>query len=120
MLQVRAYDASDNVGTSPSIVVNVAVQSDATPPRVAITYPADNALVPRNTRVTIAAEASDNVGVVAVDFLVNGNLICNSRAAPCTCARSVPARPRAGYMLEARAGDAAGNQESMSVHVTAN
>jgi Bacterial Ig domain len=43
---------------------------DTTPPTVAITSPADNAQVSDILNVT--ADASDNVGVAGVQFLVDG------------------------------------------------
>ena len=45
---------------------------DNTPPTVSIDSPANGSTVARKSNVTIAASASDNIGVARVEFLVNG------------------------------------------------
>ncbi len=52
---------------------------DTTPPQVAITSPAEGATLPANSRVTITATASDNVGVTRVELFWQ----FNGRALPC-------------------------------------
>ena len=88
-------------------------------PAVAITSPANSAIVARKSTVTIAATASDNVGVQRVEFLVNGALQCTDTAAPYSCSWRVPNPMNKTYQLQARAFDAAGNSASATVSVTA-
>ena len=88
-------------------------------PAVAITSPANSAIVARKSTVTIAATASDNVGVQRVEFLVNGVLQCTDTAAPYSCSWRVPNPMNKTYQLQARAFDAAGNSASATVSVTA-
>ena len=90
---------------------------DATPPTVSITNPANNAVVPRKSNVTITATANDNVGVTRVEFLVNGALQCTDTAAPYSCAWRTPAAPNKTFQLQARAFDQAGNSASATVSV---
>ena len=90
---------------------------DNTPPAVAITNPANNAVVPRKATVTITATASDNVGVTRVEFLVNGALQCTDTTAPYSCAWRTPAAPNKTFQLQARAFDQAGNSASATVTV---
>ena len=90
---------------------------DTTPPTVAITNPANNALDPRKATVTITATANDNVGVTRVDFLVNGSLQCTDTTAPYSCNWKVPAAPNKTFQLQARAFDQAGNTASATVSV---
>jgi hypothetical protein len=91
--------------------------ADNIAPTVSITNPADGALVPRKSTVTIAANASDNVGVTRVEFLVNGAVQCTDTSAPYSCNWRVPAAPNKTFQLQARAFDAAGNSGSASVQV---
>ena len=39
---------------------------------------------------SLAASASDNVGVVAVEFFVGDKLVCRDEAAPFSCAARLP------------------------------
>jgi hypothetical protein len=107
-----AATASNEAGTSPfsNEVTVVAPAVDTTPPTVSLTSPAHGATVPRRSTVTVSAEASDNLAVVRVEFLVNRRLHCTASAIPYTCAWEVPAPPRRIYTLQAIATDAANNQ----------
>src|SRR5207247_4605094 len=51
--------------------VQVQVFNDKTPPTVAITSPTAGAIVAGT--ITVSADASDNVGVVGVQFKLDGN-----------------------------------------------
>ena len=93
--------------------------ADTTAPTVAITNPANGAIVTRKSTVTITATASDNVGVTRVDFLVNGALQCSDTTAPYSCAWRVPGAANKTYQLQARAFDAASNSATATVQVTA-
>ena len=59
--------------------------------------------------MTLGATASDNVGVVKVEFYVNGSLQCSDVATPYTCGWRIPAASNQSYTLQAKAYDAAGN-----------
>jgi glucose/arabinose dehydrogenase len=87
-------------------------------PSVAITTPANGSTVVRKSTVTIAATASDNVGVTRVEFLVNGALQCTDTAAPYSCNWRVPNPMGKTYQLQARAFDAANNSATATVQVT--
>ena len=116
-LTAKAFDTSNNTATSAARNVTV---RDSVAPAVSITSPANNSTVARRTTVTIAATATDNVGVVRVEFYVNGALTCTDTAAPFTCAWSVPNSPNKVYQLQAKGFDAAGNVgTSATVSVTA-
>jgi len=91
---------------------------DTIPPTVAITNPADGAIVARRSTVTITATASDNVGVTRVEFLVNGALQCTDTTAPYSCNWIVP-NSRTTHQLQARAFDQAGNSATANIQVTA-
>jgi hypothetical protein len=96
----------------------VPTPADTTAPVVNITSPANNAQVSANTTLTLAATATDNVGVQKVDFYVNGVLKCSDTSASYTCSFKVPKKAGVTYMIQARSSDAAGNVGNMVVVVT--
>ncbi|MFB9360192.1 Ig-like domain-containing protein [Actinoplanes nipponensis] len=81
--------------------------TDATPPQVALTSPADGSRA-RGT-VTFTAVASDASGIDHVDFLVNGEQVCRTTTAPHKCAYDTTAHPDSVIAVTARATDTAGN-----------
>ncbi|HEV2827671.1 MAG TPA: PQQ-dependent sugar dehydrogenase [Pyrinomonadaceae bacterium] len=91
---------------------------DTTAPTVSIVSPLNGSTVVRKSNVTIAASASDNVGVARVEFLVNGVLQCSDVIAPYSCNWRVPSPPNKPYQIQARAFDAAGNFATAAVQVT--
>ena len=80
---------------------------DTQAPVVTITAPATNR-IPAAATFDIAAEASDNVGVVRVQFTVNGQLVCADTEVPYTCTVPQVAK-RKNYRIEVSAIDATGN-----------
>jgi Bacterial Ig domain len=99
--------------------IGFAAAGDNTPPTVAITNPANGAIVVRKSNVTITATASDNVGVTRVEFLVNGGLQCTDTTTPYSCVWRVPAAMNKAHQLQARAFDQAGNSATATIQVTA-
>ncbi len=92
-----------------------------TAPTVSITSPLNGSAVKHNTNVTIAANASDNVGVTKVEFYVNNVLKCTDTTAPYSCVWFVPAKRNVNYVLVAKAYDAANNvgtSSTVTVHCT--
>ena len=83
---------------------------DTLAPVVNITNPAYFSRVFRNSVVTIGATASDNVGVTAVAFFVDGVGQCLDTVAPYTCNWLVPNRTGLLFwLIQVVAIDAAGN-----------
>lgn len=80
---------------------------DSTPPVSSISAPANGASV--SGVVTIAANASDNVGVVRVEFLVDGALVASDASAPYSHAWDSASGANGTRVLTVRALDAAGN-----------
>jgi hypothetical protein len=108
-LRAIATDAAGNTTTSASRSVTVNnVSSDTTAPTVSLTAPASNATVSNN--VTVSASASDNVGVVAVQFTLNGvNLGSPDTSAPFSLTWNTRGAANGDHTLRAVARDAAGN-----------
>jgi len=99
-------------------VSRIGFSSDSIPPTVSIDSPSNGANVARKTSVTIAASASDNIGVARVEFLVNGTLQCTDVSTPYTCNWRVPAPPNKTYQIQARVFDQAGNSATAAIQVT--
>ena len=95
--------------------------SDTTPPTVSITAPASGATV-SGTAVTVAATASDNVGVAGVQFKLDGaNLGAEDTASPYSVTWNSTTATNGSHTLTAVARDAAGNMTiSVGASVTAN
>jgi hypothetical protein len=119
VLTAVARDGVGNATTSAQVHVTVN-NVDATPPTVSISAPANNATV-SGTAVTVSATASDNVGVVGVQFLLDGTTPIGGEVttAPYSVAWDTTAAGLGPHTLSARARDAANNAiTSAAVNVT--
>src|SRR5216117_3643829 len=96
----------------------VAAASDTTPPTVSISAPLGGATV--SSTVTVSAAAADNVGVVGVQFKLDGaNLGAEDLVAPYSVSWNTTTVPNGAHTLRASARDAAGNATtSASISVT--
>ena len=94
---------------------------DTTPPTVSITAPASGATV-SGTAVTVAATASDNVGVAGVQFKLDGtNLGAEDTTSPYSVTWNSTTATNGSHTLTEVARDAAGNMTtSVGVSVTVN
>ncbi len=119
-LTAVARDGAGNRTTSVAIAVTVSngAPPDTTPPTVSITSPAAGASV--SGTVTVTANASDNVGVAGVQFLLDGvNVGAEATAAPYSAPWDTTTASRGSHALTAVARDAAGNRAtSAPVSVT--
>jgi hypothetical protein len=110
-LTAVARDAAGNRATSAPVAVAVSngAPPDTTPPTVSITSPTSGASV--SGTVTMTANASDNVGVAGVQFLLNGvNVGAEVTAAPYSAPWDTTTASRGPHTLTAVARDAAGNR----------
>jgi hypothetical protein len=116
--RVKSRDAAGNLATSADFTFTTASLADTTPPTVAITAPANGATVAGT--ITVSASATDNVGVVGVQFKLDGvNLGAEITKAPYTLAWITSTASQGAHTLTAVARDAAGNTAtSSSVTVT--
>jgi len=80
---------------------------DTVPPTAAITSPASGATVSGTLAVTV--NATDDVGVTRVDFLVDGAVVASDTSAPFAATLDTTTLANASHALTARAFDAAGN-----------
>src|SRR6266540_2144213 len=116
---VAAFDAAGNLSaqSSPASATTPAAP-DTTPPTVSITAPANGA--PVSATVTVSASASDNVGVVGVQFLlddgINGS--ADVTTAPYSVSWNTATASDGSHKITAIARDAAGNVSPVSAPVT--
>jgi glucose/arabinose dehydrogenase len=118
-----AYNATATQNGSSWVIHMVAFKADGlppdtTPPTVSITAPANNAQV--NDIVSVTANASDNIGVAGVQFLVDGVAAgVEDTTAPYAYSWDTRATGNGAHTLTARARDAAGNtMTSATVNVS--
>jgi hypothetical protein len=112
VLRAIARDAAGNARTSSGRTVTVNNSTpDTTAPNVALTAPASGATV--GGVVTVAATASDNVAVVGVQFMLNGQSIGSEvTMAPYAATWPTTGVPDGPYQITAVARDAAGNRRT--------
>jgi hypothetical protein len=111
------------VGQGPGVVVGCASgsASEGTPPTVALTAPADGSTVSGTT--TISADASDNVAIDKVEFLVNGNVVDTDSSFPYSISWDSRTVANGNATLTARATDTSNNattSDARSVTVSNN
>ena len=104
-LVAKAYDEAGNVGTSPTVTVNVSPET--TKPIVNITSPANDSTVSGN--VIVEATATDNVGVTKVEFLVDGVVKGTDTTSPYAYRWGTTTYTNGFHNLTANAWDAVGN-----------
>ncbi len=92
-----------------------AVTADTTPPTVAIANPAGGSKVTGLASVDVSA--ADKVGVVRVDFLVNGKTLASETSSPFTFSWDTTQVADGDVGLTAVAYDAAGNRAQHAVKV---
>jgi len=118
VLAAIARDAMGNRGTATGVAV--VVTNDTTAPTVSVTSPAGGATVTGS--ITIDATATDNVGVVGVQFTLDGvNLGAEQTTAPYAITWNSASVANGVHVIAAVARDAAGNSQiAASVSVTVN
>ncbi len=103
-------------GSSPTNAVSPNVQGDVIPPTVSMTGPASGAVVAG--AFTVSATASDNVGVIGVQWQADGtNLGAELSAPPYSVTVNSSALSNGSHVFAAIARDAAGNRATASTSV---
>lgn len=103
---------------TPTPIGPTQVASDTTPPAINFSSPQHGAQVARKSTVTMSADASDDKGVIKVEFYVDGTLRCTDTDPAYTCSWETVAKPNTNYKLQAKAFDAAGNTSTATIQVT--
>jgi thermitase len=109
VLELRAFDAAGNVGTTTrSVTVSNQTAVDTIAPVSAITSPADGSRI-TTRQVSINVTSSDNVGVVKLELYINGRLFGTSSASSATFNWNTNKVSSGAHRLQSFATDAAGN-----------
>jgi hypothetical protein len=109
-------DSNGVPSVAQMVRVGGAAPADTTPPSVSLTTPSNGATVSGST--SVAASASDNVGVASVQFLLDGAALgAPDTTAPYGITWDTTAVANGSHILSARASDAAGNS-STAANVT--
>ncbi len=116
-VSVYAVDSS-NVSATDSETVSFTVVIDTQAPNVAITSPLDGATV--SGTITVAASATDNVGVSFVDFLVDDVLFGTDNSAPYSALLDTQPLSDDIHELTARAVDTSNNSALHTISVMVN
>jgi subtilisin family serine protease len=109
--------ARDAAGHETNTSVTVAVTNDGAPPSVTLTNPAAGSTV--GGTVSVVAAAADDIGVVSVQFLVDGNAAGAAlTSAPYEWAWNTGAASNGPHTVTAVARDAAGHETTTTAVVT--
>jgi peptidoglycan/xylan/chitin deacetylase (PgdA/CDA1 family) len=116
-VSAKARDAAGNTKTSTAISVTV-TNADTTAPSVSITSPVANSTV--SNIINLTANASDNIGVIGVQFLIdNVNFGSEDTTAPYEASLDTKTLSNGAHTVSAKARDAAGNiTTSITVSIT--
>ena len=114
-LTARATDNDGGVGNSAAVSVTVASSGpDTQAPTLTLTSPAGQATGITGSP-TFTVTASDNIGVTAVDYQVDGESVGSASSTPWSFTLPATAAYTTGvHVIRARARDAAGNQSAWS------
>jgi len=115
LLSAVARDAAGVTGSAAPVLVTV----DNVPPSVSITAPASGAMV--SGTITVSASATDNIGVVGVQFKLDGRYLGPELSTgPYAINWNTASVSNGLHKLTAVARDAAGNTSTsaVTVHVT--
>jgi Big-like domain-containing protein/purple acid phosphatase-like protein len=112
--RVNSRDAAGNLSTTADFTLTTLAGVDLTPPAVSLTAPTSGSTVLGT--VTVAVSATDNVGVVGVQFKLDGaDLGAEVTAEPYALSWTTTTATNGVHTLTAVARDAAGNTTTSSV-----
>jgi len=107
-IAVKVVDRATNVGPA----VATYFYSDPDVPKIAITSPVDNGLVPRNA--VFAANATDGGGIQYVKFYLDGGLVGTDSSAPYSMSKDMAAYANGTHTLLVTTRDMYGREVSDS------
>lgn len=109
-LQGRAWDAAGNLVISPSVSFSVNNGPDAIPPTISVSESGTSGTL------SLLATTSDNIGVVHVNYYIDGILWRQSTVPPFTCTLPSSALMSGSHSLVGKAFDNAGNTTSSAAY----
>lgn len=123
IIKAIAQDKTGNRSTPNEITVSIqnggVPPPDTTPPTVSITSPTNGSVV--TGTITVSANATDNVGVVRVEFYRDTSVLLGTDTnSPFSTPFDTMSVANGSHIITAKAYDAAGNNASASVTVQVN
>ena len=116
--------AKDAAGNNKSVSVQVGISAtpsgDVTAPVTNITSPTSGSAFTAGAIISVAVNATDNLSVSSVSFIVDGALQSTSSTSPYSFSWNTTGAASGTHTLTATAKDAAGNSSSSSIPVTVN
>ncbi len=109
--------AGNPLAAAETWTFSTAAGGDGTPPSVTLTTPTDGTTV-GGTSVTLSADASDNVAVDHVDFLIDSTVVGTDTSAPYSISWDSTSVADGSHTVTARAADPSGNSATNSHAVT--
>lgn len=103
------------IPTPTATVASSPAPADTTPPAVAITNPANGAIV--SGKIKISVSASDNAGVVKVDFFIDNKLTVSDKTIPYEYYWNTRNVTSGAHTIKAAAYDAVGNSSQSQITV---
>jgi len=119
-IMAKAYDQYQNSETSISVTINNTGPADSEDPQVSITQPASSPWAWNSGNLAVFAEATDNVAVQKIQFLIDGVLVAEQSGTPINRTWLAEGTPLGSYTLTARAFDTSGNTADTSITVNKN
>jgi Big-like domain-containing protein/purple acid phosphatase-like protein/chondroitinase B-like protein len=118
--RVKSHDAAGNLATGSDLTFTTAAAADTTPPTLTISAPSANATL--SGTISVAANATDDIGIAGVQFQIDGSSLgAEDTSAPYETSWNTTTAANGAHVLTAVARDAAGNQAtSAGVSVTVN
>lgn len=114
-LVAKAYDAYQS-GQS-SITINISNAADNEPPVVSITEPPSNPYNWSSGDLIVEASATDNVGVVKIEFYINGTKVAEEAGGYIIRLWLNAGTPAGSYSLKAKAYDNVGNTGESTITI---
>jgi hypothetical protein len=112
-LGAQAFDAAGNVGVAEPVLISVLTD---TTPVVELLSPNAATVLVEGAQIDVAATASDDNRVTAVEILVDGAVVATLTDPPYRLQRSLPLG-RATFEVEVRAADGVGQTATTGLHV---
>jgi peptidoglycan/xylan/chitin deacetylase (PgdA/CDA1 family) len=108
-VSAKARDAAGNTKTSAAVSITINnIIPDTTPPIVSVTSPIAGSVV--SDTINLTANATDNIGVVGVQFVLDGmNFNSEDTVSPYQTSLDTKTLSDGGHTISAKARDAAGN-----------
>lgn len=119
-IKAKAYDVYQNSESLVQVTINNSEPADTENPQVSITNPADSPWDWDSGNLYISAQATDNIAIQKIQFLIDGYLAAEQNGSSIDRSWRADGTPLGSYTLTAKAFDVSGNTTETSVTVNKN